>query len=151
MRETPQLPDSLSDCLPYWTALPAGTEGQLAWSIYSDGHLVVAALDGELDLGTRPGLAERLDPVAEAGRHLILDLGALTFCDCSGLNLFLRWQRQTAAAGGALHVVAATPRMRQLTALAGARGLLEAGPRLCLHRCCLNSHPELRTAGREPV
>jgi anti-anti-sigma factor len=140
-----------SDCLPSWAALTGGTEGQLAWSAYTDGHLVVAALSGELDLGTRPGLAKRLDPLAEAGRHLILDLGALTFCDCTGLSLFLRWQRQTAAAGGALHIVAATARFRQLTDLADARGLLQAGTRRCRNQCSLDSHPELRAADREPI
>jgi anti-sigma B factor antagonist len=140
--------NSPSDCLPYWAALAGGTPGLLAWSAYSDGHLVVVALDGELDLATQSGLADRLDPLAEAGRHLILDLGALTFCDCTGLNLFLRWQRQAAAAGGALHVVAATPRFRQLAGLAAARGLVQPGARRCLHRCCLDSHPELRA---EPI
>jgi anti-sigma B factor antagonist len=150
MRETPQLPDSPSDCLPCWTTLTGGVQGQLAWSIYSDGHLVVAALDGELDLATRPGLAEQLDPLAEVGRHLILDLSGLSFCDCTGLNLFLHWQRQAAAAGGALHVVAATRQIRQLTALTGTRGLLLAGARPCHHRCCLSSHLELRSADREP-
>jgi anti-sigma B factor antagonist len=150
MRETPQLPDSPTDCLPCWTTLTGGTQGQLAWSIYSDGHLAVAALDGELDLATRPGLAERLGPLAEAGRHLILDLSGLSFCDCTGLNLFLHWQRQAAAAGGALHVVAATLQIRQLTALTGTRGLLLAGARPCHRRCCLSSHLELRAADREP-
>jgi anti-sigma B factor antagonist len=151
MRETPQMPDSPSDCLPYWTTLTGATQGHLAWSIYSDGHLVVAALDGELDLATRPGLAGRLDPLAEAGRHLILDLSALSFCDCTGLDLFLHWQRQAAAAGGALHVVAATPRIRQLMALTGTSRLLQAGARPCRRGCCVNSHPELRAADREPI
>ncbi|HMH94624.1 MAG TPA: STAS domain-containing protein [Streptosporangiaceae bacterium] len=140
--------NSPSDCLPCWAALTGGTQGQLAWSAYSDGHLVVVALDGELDLATRPGLAEQLDPLAKAGRHLILDLGALTFCDCTGLNLFLRWQRQTAAAGGALHVVGATPRFRRLAGLAAARSLVRDGARRCHHRCCLGSRPELRA---EPI
>jgi anti-anti-sigma factor len=148
MPEMPSRRNSSSDCLPYWAALTGRTQGQLAWSAYSDGHLVVVALDGELDLATRPALAEQLDPLAEAGRHLILDLGGLTFCDCTGLNLFLRWQRQAAAAGGALDVVAATTRFRQLAGLAAARGLVPAGARRCLHRCCLESHPELRA---EPI
>ena len=150
MRETPQLPDSPSGCLPYWATLTGATQGQLGWSIYSDGHFVVAALDGELDLATGPGVARRLDPLAEAGRHLILDLGRLRFCDCAGLNLFLHWQRQAGAAGGALDVVAASPRIRHLTALTGTRGLLAAGPRPCRRRCWLTSHPELRAADREP-
>ncbi len=151
MPEAPQLPDDpLSGRLPFWTALTGGT-GQLAWSVYSDGHLVVAALSGELTLAAKPGLAEWLDPLAEAGRHLILDLGALTFCDCTGLNLLLRWQRQAAAAGGVLHVVAATPRLRQLTDLTGTHGLLQAGARRCHRQCCLNSHSDLRAADREPI
>jgi anti-sigma B factor antagonist len=141
--------NSPSDCLPHWAALTGGAQGQLAWSAYSDGHLVVVALDGELDLATRPALAGQLDPLADAGRHLILDLGGLTFCDCTGLNLFLRWQRQAAAAGGMLHVAAATTRFRQLAGLAGARGLVPAGARPCRRRCCcLESHPELRA---EPI
>jgi anti-anti-sigma factor len=148
MPETQPRVDSPAECLPYWAALTGGTHGLLSWSVYSDGHLVVAALAGELDLATRPGLAERLDPLAEAGRHLILDLGALTFCDCTGLNLFLRWQRRAAAAGGALHVVAATPRFRRLTGLAGAGGLLQGGPRPCHRNCCLESHRELRAEPR---
>jgi anti-sigma B factor antagonist len=143
MPETRSRQNSPAGGLPYWAAL-AGGQGQLAWSAYTDGHLVVVTLDGELDLGTQPDLARQLDPLAEAGRHLILDLGALTFCDCTGLNLFLRWQRQTAAAGGALQVVGATSRFRRLADLAAARGLLQGGARRCQHRCCLDSHRELR-------
>jgi anti-sigma B factor antagonist len=136
--------------LPAWAALAGGTPGQLAWSVYADSHLVVAALDGELDIATQPGLAQELDPLAAAGRHLILDLGALTFCDCTGLNLFVRWQRQAVAAGGVLHIVGASPRFRQLAGLAAAGGLLQAA-RPCLHQCCLGSHPELRAAAGEPI
>ena len=149
MRKPPALAAKQPGCLPRWTALTGATKDVLAWGIYSDGHLLVAALDGELDLASGPGLARQLDPLAKAGRHLILDLGGLRFCDCAGLNLFLHWQRQADAAGGALDVVAATPRIRQLTALTGTRGLLAAGPRPCRRRCWLNSRPELRAADRE--
>jgi anti-sigma B factor antagonist len=149
MREKPPLPESAPECLPRWTAVTSGPADPLAWGIYSDGHLVVAALDGELDLATAPGLAGRLDPLAAAGRHLILDLAALRFCDCTGLSLFLRLQRQAAAAGGALHVLAPPPRFRQLLALTGTRGLLPAGARPCRRQCCVQSHLDLRPAGRE--
>jgi anti-sigma B factor antagonist len=149
MREKPPLPESTPECLPYWTAVTGGSAGLLARGIYSDGHLVVTALDGELDLATAPSLAYQLDPLAAAGRHLILDLAALRFCDCIGLNLFLRLQRQAAAAGGALHVLAPPPRFRQLVALTGTRGLLPAGARPCRRQCCVQSHLGLRPAGRE--
>jgi anti-anti-sigma factor len=150
MREKPHLPDSPSDCLPHWAALSGGTNDQLTWRIYSDGHLVAAELAGELDLAARPGLARQLDPLAEAGRHLILDLGALEFCDCVGLGLFLRWQQRATAAGGALHLAAARPRLRQLLALTGTAGLLPTSVRPCRRDCCVQRHLERSPPAREP-
>ena len=149
MREPPELAERPSRCLPHWTALAGATDG-LTWGIYSDGHLLVVTLDGELDLASGPALAQQLDPLATAGRHLILDLGALGFCDCTGLNLILRWQRQAAAAGGVLHLVAPGPRFRRLTALTGSSRLLPAGAVPCRRDCCVHSHLELRppAAGR---
>jgi anti-anti-sigma factor len=144
MRKPPALADKQSGCLPRWTALTGATKDVLAWGIYSDGHLLVVALDGELDLASGAGLATQLDPLAKAGRHLILDLGALNFCDCTGLNLILRWQRQSAAAGGVLHLVAPGPRFRRLMALTGSYELLQAGAVPCHRNCCVNSHLERR-------
>jgi anti-sigma B factor antagonist len=150
MREPPELPGEPSRCLPHWTALSGATE-VLTWGIYSDGHLLVVALDGELDLASGLGLARQLDPLAGAGRHLILDLGALSFCDCSGLSQILRWQRQAAAAGGALHLVAPGPRFRRLLALTDSARLFPAGPLACDRRCCVDSHLCLRPPAAGPA
>jgi len=150
MREKPHLPEA-PECLPYWTTMPGRAGDLLAWVIYSDGHLVVAALDGELDLASRADLASRLDPLAAAGRHLILDLGALRFCDCAGLGLFLRLQRQAAAAGGAFHLLAPTPRFARLLALTGTRGLFQAGAQPCRPRCCVGDYLARRPGGPAPV
>jgi anti-anti-sigma factor len=126
-----------------------GGAGELAWGIYSDGHLAVAALDGELDLAAVPELARQLAPLAAAGRHLIMDMAALRFCDCTGLGLFLRLQGQAAAAGGALHVLAPVPRFRRLLALTGTAGRLPTGVRPCRRPCCVQDHLGLRPADRE--
>jgi anti-anti-sigma factor len=150
MHVFPQLPDPGPQCLPSWTAVTGGSKDTLAWGIYSDGHLAVAALDGELDLATVPGLEQRLEPLAAAGCHLILDLAALRFCDCTGLNLFLRLEHAASAAGGALQVAAATPRFRQILDLTGTRGQLPARARPCRRRSCVVAHLDLRPAGREP-
>jgi anti-anti-sigma factor len=149
MREPPEA-DRQSACLPHWTAL-AGATDVLTWGIYSDGHLLVVALDGELDLASGPALAQQLDPLAKAGRHLVLDLGALSFCDCTGLTLILRWQRQAAAAGGALHLVAPDPRFRRLMALTGSAGLLPTAAVPCHRNCCVRSHLELRPPAAGPA
>jgi anti-anti-sigma factor len=150
MREPPELPDVPSRCLPHWTALSGATE-VLTWGIYTDGHLQVVALNGELDLASGPGLARQLDPLAQAGRHLILDLGALSFCDCSGLGQILRWQRQAAAAGGVLHLVAPSPRFRRLLALTGSARLLPSGALPCHGDCCVQIHLDLRPPPVSPA
>jgi anti-anti-sigma factor len=146
MHEKPHLPDAPA-CQPDWTAVTGAAADMLAWGIYSDGHLVVAALDGELDLASQGSLGRRLDPLTAAGRHLILDLSALRFCDCAGLGLFLRLQRQAAAAGGALHLLGPNPRFGRLLALTGTRELFQTEARPCRPRCCIGTHLARRPAG----
>jgi anti-anti-sigma factor len=97
---------------------PAGPAGDLlTWDVQEHGELAVVAVSGELDIDSGPGLEADLAPVADAGRHLILDLADLRFCDCSGLSLFLRVQQRARAAGGSLHLAALNPRvLRVVTA-----------------------------------
>ena len=77
---------------------------------------------GELDIGTMPGLEGELGPLASTGSHLILDLAGVRFCDCAGLNLFLRLQRCASAAGGSLHLVTPTASVRRLIAVTKLSG-----------------------------
>src|SRR6185437_5193394 len=80
---------------------PTGPAGDLlTWDVQVRGALAVVAVGGELDIDSAPGLERELAPVADAGRHLILDLAGLRFCDCAGLSLFLRVQQRARAAGG---------------------------------------------------
>ena len=97
---------------------PTGPAGDLlTWDVQVRGAVAVVAVGGELDIDSAPGLERELAPVADAGRHLILDLAGLRFCDCAGLSLFLRVQQRARAAGGSLHLAALTPRvLRVITA-----------------------------------
>ena len=98
---------------------PAGpAAGLLTWDIQVRGELAVVMVDGELDINSGSGLEADLAPVADAGRHLILDLAGLRFCDCAGLSLFLRVQQRARAAGGSLHLAAPTPRVLRVIAAA---------------------------------
>ena len=94
------------------------TGNPLTWDIQSCGHLAIVVVNGELDVGTAPGLGGQLAPLADTGSHLILDLAGLRFCDCAGLNLFLRLQRRARAVGGSLHLAAPTAQVRRLITLA---------------------------------
>ncbi len=93
-------------------------EDMLTWDIKNRDGLVIVVVGGELDIHSAPGLGEALAPAADAGRHLILDVAGLRFCDCAGLSLFLRTQERARAAGGSLHLAAPTGSMRRLIRVA---------------------------------
>ncbi len=97
---------------------PRSAGEPLSWDIQSRDNVAVVVVEGELDVGTAPGLADRLGPLAEQGRHLILDMSGVRFCDCAGLSLFLRLEKQAAAAGGSLHLAALAAPVRRLITLA---------------------------------
>ncbi len=99
-------------------------EDMLTWDIKDRDGLVIVVVDGELDIHSAPGLGEALTPAADAGRHLILDVAALRFCDCAGLSLFLRIRERARAAGGSLHLTALTASMRRLISVAKMSDIL---------------------------
>jgi anti-sigma B factor antagonist len=66
--------------------------------------VVVVAPEGELDLATAPALCARLAG-ARAGR-VLLDLGAVDFCDSSGLRTIMGAAQETAIHRGRFVVVA---------------------------------------------
>ncbi len=102
----------------------------LTWGIHSHGQTAFVILSGELDIATAPGLAQRLAPLADTGKHLLLDLAGLRFCDCAGLSVFLRLRQRVMSAGGSLRLTAPTGAIRRLLVLTGQHDLLSiaAGP-----------------------
>lgn len=66
-------------------------------SLRIDGHPddQVIYLTGELDLATTPQLQSAVRQIIDAGEHHItLDLTGLTFCDSTGLGLFVAINHQ---------------------------------------------------------
>jgi len=77
-------------------------------------------LAGEIDLDTAPLVRESLDKCLRDGiRTIDIDLTAVTFCDCSGLNAFLYASQQTMEAGGALQLHYPPPLVARLIDLTG--------------------------------
>ncbi|WP_073756082.1 STAS domain-containing protein [Streptomyces sp. CB03234] len=65
-----------------------------------DPSTVAVALAGEIDLCTVARIEPELTLLAgSAERELTLDLTDVTFCDSSGVELFLRMHRRCVAAG----------------------------------------------------
>ena len=69
------------------------------------GDAVVVAVEGELDLFTAPVPARRgaSSAIKQDGNRLVLDLGALSFMDSSGLSVLIEaWRLATGEGGGRL-------------------------------------------------
>ncbi|MER5213176.1 STAS domain-containing protein [Streptomyces sp. NPDC002838] len=62
-------------------------------------------LAGEIDLESAPLVRVSLERCLQDGiRTIDVDLTPVTFCDCSGLNAFLRAAQQTTVVGGTLRL-----------------------------------------------
>jgi anti-anti-sigma factor len=76
---------------------------------------IVLTLAGEIDRDSSKDLREAADQAVRRGRrHLILDLTKVTFCDSSGLSLFIDLHRQAGAGGGWLRLAGARPELRSM-------------------------------------
>ncbi|MEV8018839.1 STAS domain-containing protein [Streptomyces sp. NPDC086554] len=86
-------------------------------------------LAGEIDLETAPLVSASLRECLYGGvRSIDVDLTAVTFCDMSGLNAFLRASAQATTAGGALRLHHPSPELRRILALTGCTVLLSVPP-----------------------
>jgi anti-anti-sigma factor len=84
-----------------------------------------AAVHGEIDISTSPWLREDLlSVILRHGPELVLDLGGVTFMDCTGINLLLATRRRARLAGGWLQVINAAPAVTRIIALTGLRQVL---------------------------
>lgn len=71
-----------------WEALVADPASSLRIDGHPDDHIIY--LTGTLDMATAPQLQAALHQVIDAGeQHITLDLANLSFCDSTGLGVFI--------------------------------------------------------------
>ena len=81
---------------------------------------VVLYLAGELDFHTAPQVRGALPDLAlQPGQHLVLDLGGLTFCDSSGVSMFIGARNHAAAAGASIALAAVPARVLRVFTVVG--------------------------------
>jgi len=75
-------------------------------------------LGGELDLCTGPDVAIRLRRILQTSQveKVVLDLGGLSYCDCTGLNVFANTQRDAVLLGKTIELVGASGLLRRVFA-----------------------------------
>jgi anti-sigma B factor antagonist len=84
----------------------------------------LVTLAGEIDLTSAPLVHASLERCLHDGIRVIdVDVTAVTFCDCSGLNAFLHALLHTAAGGGRLRLHHPSPALERLVALTGSGSL----------------------------
>jgi anti-sigma B factor antagonist len=82
-------------------------------------------VDGELDHDSQEILRDELTALQQRGKHrLVCDLTAMTFCDSSGVGLFIDVHRTTGEHGGWLRLAAVQPEVHQLFRLLALDRLL---------------------------
>ncbi|GAA0928119.1 anti-sigma F factor antagonist [Kribbella koreensis] len=88
-------------------------ENPLIIRIDATNDLVVVELAGDLDMETTPALTAELKAVLGA-RPVVVELSGVEFMDSSGIGVLLGAHREAAAEGGALLLVAASPRLQKI-------------------------------------
>ncbi|MCZ9351497.1 STAS domain-containing protein [Streptomyces mutabilis] len=89
------------------------------------GPHALVALSGEIDLTTVPlARSALLQCLDERTRTVDIDLSAVTFCDVSGLNLFLEMARLTERSGAPMCLHQPPRSLVRLTEITGSGDLL---------------------------
>lgn len=119
---------------PTTTTAFTGFDSDIAVRLVERADLTRAAIAGEIDLGTAPLVGEILTGcLARSPGAMDIDLGDVTFFDCSGLNSLLRVRQRAAEQGIALTVSQMSPPVSRILELTGTRDLFgrrpAAGPR----------------------
>jgi anti-sigma B factor antagonist len=95
-----------------------------------EGGRVRLRLVGELDLGSVPGVEERLRELGEAAHRVRIDLSGLTFIDSSGIRLLVHALRDAQRDGWNLEVDHEVPaQVQRILALANVERLILGGER----------------------
>lgn len=80
----------------------------------------VIELTGELDHHTAPEIRDVLPALSlHPGQQLVLDLGALTFCDSTGITVLIAARNHALAAGASIALAAVPDRVSRLFRIVG--------------------------------
>jgi anti-sigma B factor antagonist len=74
-----------------------------------EGHVGLVTLEGDHDMGTAPGLQERLGGLVDAGVPAVVDLTAATFIDSTILRALLSARRRAREGGIGFAVLIGDP------------------------------------------
>jgi anti-sigma B factor antagonist len=84
------------------------------------GDAVVIAVVGELDMATAPHLQVHITEQLDNGRkRLVFDLAEVSFCDSTGLSIFVRAKNSCDETGGTVRLAAPQRGVRRILEVSG--------------------------------
>ncbi|HTF11480.1 MAG TPA: STAS domain-containing protein [Asanoa sp.] len=93
------------------------------------GDIVVVSVGGELDMATAPQLQDQITDLLDRGlSRLVFDLTELSFCDSTGLSVFVRAKNSTDEAGGMVRLAAPQRGVRRILEVSGLVEVLHTYP-----------------------
>ncbi|MFD7796212.1 STAS domain-containing protein [Streptomyces sp. NPDC059759] len=98
---------------------PAGPPARLSITQTSRDGIRVLTLGGEIDADTAGGFREALCVDETATSRTVLDFGAVTFMDSSGVNVLVAAFQNARAAGGWVRMAALRAPVRQVIDIVG--------------------------------
>jgi anti-sigma B factor antagonist len=107
------------------------------------GGYVIAALSGELGIGSAPALRGQLLSLLRAASHLIIDLSAVEHVDASGLAVLVGSRRRALLLGGSLRLAAPSPQAARVLSATGLNQHLDIFPTV---RAAITGQPRLADA-----
>ncbi len=85
-----------------------------------EGEVSVVSARGEVDVFSAPGLDTELDALIAAGNaRLVVDLSEVAFLDSTGLGVLVKALKHAREAGGWLHLVITSDRIRKIFEITG--------------------------------
>jgi anti-sigma B factor antagonist len=98
-------------------------------TVYADGDAVAVAPSGELDIGTAPLLESALSYQRDLGAGaFVVDLRGVTFIDCAGVHLLLRWAEDAARGRHEFRVIPGSERVQRVLEMTSAVDALGLDP-----------------------
>jgi anti-sigma B factor antagonist len=93
------------------------------------GDVVVVSVGGELDMATAPQLQDQITDLLDRGlSRLVFDLTEVSFCDSTGLSVFVRAKNSTDEAGGVVRLAAPQRGVRRILEVSGLVEVLHTYP-----------------------
>lgn len=80
----------------------------------------VISVGGELDLETAPQLQAQISALmSEGARRFVMDLSDVTFCDSTGLSVFVRTKNSSDQNGGDILLAGPQPGVKRILQISG--------------------------------